>query len=152
MPLLPQQTEVPNCFACGAVNLHGARLRFETEGDAGVFARFTAPAWWTGWGEIVHGGFQSLLLDEAMSWAVWGRLDERAFVTRTMSASFRRPVYVGVALTVHGRVVGREGDEVRCVAEIRDEAESVLAEGSGVIRILDPAKLGRLSQSQAHVS
>ena len=73
--LLSQHHAIPRCFCCGPENPSGIKLRFTKEDDDTVTTTFTAPDDWTGWGRILHGGFQTLLLDETMSWAAYGASD-----------------------------------------------------------------------------
>ena len=66
--LFPAQTDVPRCFVCGLDNPSGLKLRFSREGQTSVSTQFTLPRDWTGWGNVMHGGFHALLLDEITAW------------------------------------------------------------------------------------
>jgi acyl-coenzyme A thioesterase PaaI-like protein len=136
--LLPTQELAPNCFCCGQDNPSGLRLRFAREDEVTVSTRFTPPRDWTGFGRILHGGFQALLLDETMCWAPWGLLEVRAFVTQDMTLCYLQPVYVEQPLVVIGRIVEDRGREILTEGEIRSEDGRVLTTASAtVVRIPD---------------
>ena len=56
------------CFGCGDDNPIGLHLRFAADGD-GVKASFVPGPEHQGFGDVVHGGIISTVLDEAMAWA-----------------------------------------------------------------------------------
>lgn len=138
--LLPRQFAIPRCFCCGPENPSGIKLRFTREDDDTVTTTFTAPGDWTGWGRILHGGFQTLLLDETMSWAAFGARGVRSFVTGRISVRFVRPVHVGEPLTIVGRIVGEHGRSLTARGEIRNAAGETLTEADAVlVRMEDDA-------------
>ncbi len=138
---LPAQNEVPNCFCCGMENPSGLRLRFYRESPGSVSTEFTPPETWTGWGRMLHGGFHGLLLDETMSWVVFGLLGERAFVTREMSVRYHRPAYVAASLRVFGYLVEDAGREIKVRGEIQDADGSVLTSAEAVIRRINRERM-----------
>ena len=135
--LLPQQRGNPRCFCCGPDNPSGLKLRFVKESGTAVSTTFTAPVDWTGWGRILHGGFQTLLLDETTSWAAFGALGERSFVTRELAVRFHKPVYVGEPLTITGRITGDEGRAIVVHGEIRNAAGELCTEADAVLLRMD---------------
>jgi uncharacterized protein (TIGR00369 family) len=138
---LPVQTDVPRCFVCGPDNPSGLKLRFRKEGETALSAEFTAPEDWTGWGRMLHGGFHGLLLDEIMSWVVWGLMGVKAFVTREMTVSYLRPVYVDCPLVIFGFLVEDGGRDIIVRGEIRDADGTVLSESRGVITRINPERM-----------
>jgi uncharacterized protein (TIGR00369 family) len=136
--LFPVQYEAPRCFACGPDNPAGIRLRFRWESEDSVSTRFTAPKEWTGWGDIMHGGFQSLLLDETMAWAAFGALGVKAFVTKELKLEFIRPVMVGRPLQVFGKIVSDDGKVIQAVGRIRDDSDTLLTAATAAIVRVDP--------------
>mgnify|MGYP000362667932 CR=1 FL=1 len=92
------------CFACGAKNPRGLGLSFEHTPE-GVKASFT-PSWHhQGYKALVHGGIISTLLDEAM---VHAALKEGLTpITAELQVRFHRPLEVGQAVEVRGRLTGR---------------------------------------------
>lgn len=134
---IPEPTDNPPCFACGSANPEGMHLQFFLEGDE-VVTEFTAPRTWSGWGDVLHGGFQSLLLDEVCSWAFATLAESRAFVTSELTTTFKRPVRVEKPLTIRGRIVERDERQALTTGEILDADGHVLTVGHVTIRILSP--------------
>jgi uncharacterized protein (TIGR00369 family) len=136
--LFSDDAAASNCFCCGGQNPHGLHLRFVRDGEKGVRTTVTLPDYWTGWGRILHGGFQSLLLDETTSWAAYGALGERSFVTRDIAVRFLKPVYVGKPLTVVAHVTEDRGKTLLVHGEIRDESGQVLSSAEATLQRIDP--------------
>ena len=143
--LFPAQTDVPRCFACGLENPSGLKLRFRKESLTSVSTEFTAPRDWTGWGDILHGGFHALLLDEITAWVPFGLLNEHAFVTKEMTIRYRRPAYVDKPLFVIGSLVEDRRREIIVRGEIRDEYGNVLSEATCTIARLSEEAMNSLS-------
>lgn len=116
------------CFACGADNQHGLRLRIEF-GEGQASCRLTLAPHFQGWHDIAHGGVVCAILDEVMGYAVTGTLGQG--LTTGLEAKFRKPVPLGQELEARGWVTKREGRRAQAVGEIRLLADgTVLAEGS----------------------
>lgn len=116
------------CFACGAKNPIGLKLKFEFEGEFYV-ARFTPKPEHQGYDNITHGGILSTLLDEAMAKLVWAKGINA--VTGTLNIRFRRPALVGEELTVSGCITGKAHRIIDCRAEIKNPAGKIVAEADG---------------------
>jgi acyl-coenzyme A thioesterase PaaI-like protein len=141
---LPVQTLVPRCFACGQDNPSGLKLRFHREGPMTVSTEFTPPRDWTGWGTMMHGGFHGLLLDEIMSWVVFGLMGERSFVTKAMSVKYVRPAYVDRPLKILGRLEEDRGRDIHTAGEIRDDSGEILTLATAVITRIDPGMMKKM--------
>lgn len=126
--LLPAQTDVPRCFACGLENPSGLKLRFTKENETTVSTQFTAPYDWTGWGNILHGGFHALLLDEITAWVPFGLWNERAFMTKEMTITYLKPAYVEKPLYIVGKLIEDDGKSIVTRGEIRDKDGVILSE------------------------
>lgn len=144
---LPVQTAVPNCFCCGLENPSGLKLRFFREGPSAVSTEFIPPETWTGWGRMMHGGFHGLLLDETMSWVVFGLLNERAFVTREMTVRYLRPIFVAAPMKVYGYLVEDSGRHIRVRGEIQDENGTVLTEAEATVIRLNRDQMTTMLES-----
>ncbi len=141
------------CFGCGEHNPIGLRLRFERDGD-GVAASYHPRREDQGFPGLVHGGLLSLLLDEAMGWAMYA--DEVFAVTARMETRFRRPVPLDRALLVRARIRSQRGRRLEVEAELCDAATDapagtpiepraaaageLLAEASGLFVRMSPAE------------
>ena len=120
-----------NCFGCGASNPWGLHLRFFAEADGAVHAHWTPVVNHQGYEGMVHGGIISTVFDEVMAWAitnagVWA-------VTGRLSASFRKPVEIGVPTIARAEIVSIQRRTVDVKAEIRRESDgALLAEATAV--------------------
>lgn len=125
------------CFACGADNPIGLKLRF-SYGDGTAQARFTAQAVHQGYPGLMHGGLVSTLLDEAMAHAVAHTLGPA--VTGELRVRMRSggvPTEQPIALC--GRIVGQRGRMVLTEATIHSAEGALLAEAEGkFMRVPDP--------------
>ena len=108
------------CFGCGDDNPIGLHLRFAADGDS-VRASFVPSSDHQGFGNIVHGGIISSILDEAMAWAtahagLWA-------MTGEMRVRFRRPLNIGEPSVVTARVSGARGRLVTTASELVVESD-----------------------------
>jgi uncharacterized protein (TIGR00369 family) len=117
------------CFVCGKQNPRGLRLDFtrDTENDE-IVTRLAFTQEMQGFENIVHGGFVSMILDEAMAKACL----EKGIpaVTAKIELRFKKPVRVGEEIEVRGKVIEAKGKKVftraRCTGrsgELKAHAE-----------------------------
>jgi uncharacterized protein (TIGR00369 family) len=118
---IPTARDFTRCFGCGPDNPHGPQLRFQLDPAARrVEATWLAAERFAGYEDMLHGGAITVLLDEAMGWALWG-IERRVGVTRDLRVRFHRPVLVGKEYRVVGWVEAvREGG-----ATIRAEVQTL---------------------------
>ena len=63
-------TRDDNCFCCGTENADGLKLSF-TYPERGIAeCDLQIPEQFSGWKDVTHGGFLSMLLDEVMAHAL----------------------------------------------------------------------------------
>jgi len=133
-------TELPNlfldfpgydCFACSPWHAQGFRLKFyRLPGEEAVAAPIPAPGpGRDGFPGVLHGGFQSLLLDEVMCWAAL-HLAGKIVFTGDLSVRFKKPAPSGRAMLAKGWVEKDGGRLVRARGVLMEDGD-VLAEGSG---------------------
>ncbi len=134
--LIPEPPDNPPCFVCSDKNPDGLKLKFYREGDS-VVTDFTPRESWTGWGKILHGGFQSLVLDEITSWCYAALGRGTAFVTSELKVSFKRPVHVGQTLTVRGTVLSEGEGTVTSRGEILSSDGVLLSEALATLKLVD---------------
>ena len=118
-----------HCFGCGSENPRGLALKFRIE-DGRAIAEFTAEPYLQGYPGLVHGGGVATVLDEAMSWAAYGR--GIWAMTARMNVRFRRPVPVEAPLTIIGWIVRERGRFLESRSELRSKDGSLLAEADGL--------------------
>lgn len=117
-----------NCFACGASNPNGMRLRIEL-GDGTARTEWTAGEAFVGWEGKVHGGILATLLDEVMAWAP-SSYDAWA-VTAEMHLRYRSPAVPGERLTADAHVVERRRRIYEVHGEVHGHDGRQIAEADG---------------------
>ncbi len=133
-----EKTLVPKtgnmCFGCGADNPLGLKLTFRGDVDSGTaWTRFVPPAFLAGGASMMHGGFITLLLDEASS-KVLSTLGKRG-VTRNIEVSFEKPVPLGADIRLEARLVSSDGRKHFIDAEIQNADGDVLARSSALFLV-----------------
>lgn len=79
-----------NCFGCSPKNSLGLQMQFYEDGDW-IICNWEPKMHLTGYGNILHGGIQTTLLDEIASWLLYIKL-ETAGVTANINVNFRKAV------------------------------------------------------------
>ena len=62
-----------NCFGCASDNKHGLKMEFYEDGDE-IVSKWKPDSCYQGWLDTLHGGIQSVLLDEIAAWAIVRKL------------------------------------------------------------------------------
>lgn len=115
-----------HCFVCGKDNPQGLRLDIAyEEGVARLRTRLGKGC--QGWEGIVHGGFVSMLLDEAMAHAVGRTLGPA--VTARLAVTFKSALKVDEEVEVVGRLVERKSRAGVAEAEMRAQDGRLIATG-----------------------
>ena len=78
------------CFGCSPDNEAGVRMEFYEDGDEVVSIWKPRPEY-QGWLNTLHGGIQSVLLDEICGWVVFRKL-QTGGVTSKMETRFRKSI------------------------------------------------------------
>jgi len=114
------------CFACGKKNPIGLKLNFNLEGQI-ARAEFTPTEFHQGWGNIIHGGIISTILDEAMSYATY--FAGVKCVTASIEVRFKHPLMVGETVIVTAWIEknARKYLETKATMTLRDG--TLIAEG-----------------------
>jgi acyl-coenzyme A thioesterase PaaI-like protein len=128
------------CFGCGRHNPIGFHLVFEREGD-GVVARYAPRPEDQGFPDVMHGGLLSLLLDEAMGWAMYA--DSVFAVTAKMEVRFRRAVGLDDPITARARIIRQRGRRIEVEAALTDDAGAVLVEATALFMRMSEADEAR---------
>lgn len=79
-----------NCFGCAPNNEAGVKMEFYEDGDE-VVCFWKPRSEYQGWFNTLHGGIQSVLLDEICAWVVLRKLQTTG-VTSKMETRFRKSV------------------------------------------------------------
>lgn len=79
-----------NCFGCSPDNEYGVKMEFYEDGDE-VVSIWKPDEHYQGFLHTLHGGIQSVLLDEICGWVVFRKL-QTAGMTTKMETRFRKSV------------------------------------------------------------
>lgn len=111
-----------NCIGCSPNNPIGLHLEFYEEGDD-IVAKWMPTQNHQGWIDTLHGGVQSLMLDEIGGWVITRKLQTTG-VTSKMEVKYLKPIY-----TTGGEIMlrARLTKQMRNVAFI--DAELINADG-----------------------
>jgi uncharacterized protein (TIGR00369 family) len=117
-----------NCFCCGTDNGQGLHLVFSYPAKGEAEASLIVPLHFSGWKRMTHGGFLSMLLDEAMAHACLGCAETA--VTGEITVRFLKPVETGSTVRLVGKVLEKKGRIIHTRGWIYDSEGACAAEGS----------------------
>lgn len=112
------------CFACGRKNPDGLHLEF-SYGDGEVSASIAFPGKYQGYGDVVHGGLISTVLDEAMV-TLLNKMGHLA-VTAELTVRFLRPARIGEKISVTAWLLESRGKHFRVAARAVDQSGAEIA-------------------------
>jgi uncharacterized protein (TIGR00369 family) len=79
------------CFGCAPTNTHGLQMEFWEDGDE-VICYWEPKSHFQGWLNTLHGGIQSVLMDEIAAWVVVVKLNTCG-VTSKIETNYLKPIY-----------------------------------------------------------
>ncbi len=135
------------CFGCGEDNPIGAKLEFYKISDKSLKSTFTIPLTWGGWGEIAHGGLQTVLLDEVSGWSIISLLGKYA-LTINLQMEFLQPIYVGETIEAISNIEKIEGRNIIVKGILKNGNGEECTLGSFVFREVGKEKIERLIEKQ----
>lgn len=142
VPIEPFTSDL-SCFACGAHNPFGLHMSFVSDGRT-VASRVILPDHVCGWGNLVHGGIITTLLDETMSWAAIHLL-KRLILTRSMQVEFIIPVTPRTSLSTQGRIDRQiKNTEAVVSAVLYNEKGAICARATGRFALLRAKMMRRM--------
>jgi acyl-coenzyme A thioesterase PaaI-like protein len=113
---------------------------------------FTAPQSWARLGNILHGGFQGLLLDDVMDRVVKGLSNVDSVVSRELILRYHRPVHVTKPVCIYGYLIEERDQEFTTSGEIKDADGNLLTEAEGIFARSDPGdSRGQTPQGVSHL-
>lgn len=138
------------CFGCGSENMHGLRMRFETDGTK-VYSKVIIADHLRGWSNLAHGGVISSILDETMSWTAIC-MTARLILTKKMEVEFLRPVLINEEIFCEGWSEEIINDRSAVIsAKIMDSAGTELARAKGHFALLKKTSFERLGITIDHL-
>lgn len=128
---MDRQENVQHCFGCGKENPIGLHLSIRIEAT-GAVTLFTPTQAHAGYGDRMHGGLVTTLLDEVMGDYVYRTVGKPAYTAR-LEVRFHSSVPIGetVRITVvqekiHGRLVVMSGRVCRADGTLAAEGKATL--------------------------
>ncbi len=113
-----------NCFGCAPNNPLGVKLEFYEDGDD-IVSQWKPSPNYQGWLNTLHGGIQSVLLDEICGWVVMRKL-QTGGVTSKMETRFLRPISTNDSvLTLRAHIIEQHRNIVQIEATLADSAGHV---------------------------
>lgn len=113
-----------DCFGCAPENPLGVKMEFWEDGDE-ILSHWQPAPHYQGWLHTLHGGIQSVLLDEICGWTVMRKL-QTGGVTSRMETRYLRPVRTdGGPLTLRAHIVSQRRNLVEIEATLANEAGEV---------------------------
>ena len=102
------------CFGCSPHNERGLRMTFVQTGPKTIESRYEVAPHMCGPPNVIHGGVQAVLLDEAIGMAarVGAGLDSPHVVTAEFELRYRRPAPIESPITVRGELIRVEGQNL----------------------------------------
>jgi acyl-coenzyme A thioesterase PaaI-like protein len=118
------------CFICGQRNPIGLKVKFEIDKEnLCLTGTFTPRREHEGFRNIMHGGLQSALLDEAMVKLLWEA--GISAVSASLQIKLLRPAKIGEDIAIKGWVESQKGRLILTAARLEDSEGNVLSEATG---------------------
>lgn len=127
-----------SCFCCGKDNEKGLHLKYTYPEEGKSRASLVIPDYFSGWNDITHGGFLSMLLDETMAHACRGKAEMA--VTAEMTVKYRKPVRTGEEVVLEGEVVSVRSRIVETAARVVLPGGDTAAEGRAKFLLQHPGR------------
>lgn len=113
-----------SCFGCAPDNEAGLKMEFYEEGEE-VVSFWKPQPQFQGWIDTLHGGIQSVLLDEICGWVVFCKLQTTG-VTSKMEIRYMKPVSTAdKQITLRANLVERKRNIVLIEARLYNTAEEL---------------------------
>ena len=127
-----------NCFGCAPHNPSGLQMEFYVDGDD-LVSIWNPKDHFQSWQNVLHGGIQSVLLDEVCGWVVAHKL-KASGVTAKMETRFRKPVAINQEfIELRARMREQKRNIAIVDGEIRSAEGEILAECSCTYFTFDAA-------------
>lgn len=128
-----------NCFGCAPHNDWGVKMEFYEDGEEVVSIWKPQPRF-QGWIDTLHGGIQSVLLDEICAWVVFRKL-QTGGVTSKMETRFMKSVCTNDArITLRAKLIEKKRNIVMVEARLYNEAEELCTQALCTYFTFSPEK------------
>jgi acyl-coenzyme A thioesterase PaaI-like protein len=133
------------CFGCGEDNPIGAKLNFFKISDESVKSNFLVPNTWGGWGKIIHGGLQTVLLDEVSAWVIVALLNDQGLTIKAQ-IEFLKPLYVEEEVEIIGSVEKIDNKDITIGSVLRNKKGETCTKGTFVYRKVAMDKIKKMAK------
>ena len=133
------------CFGCGEENPIGAKLNFFKVSEESVKSNFLVPDTWGGWGKIIHGGLQTVLLDEVSAWVIVALLNEQGLTIKAQ-IDFFKPLYVEEEVEIVGSVEKIDDKDITISSVLRNKNGETCTKGTFVYRKVEMDKIKKMAR------
>lgn len=118
-----------NCFGCSPENHVGLGMEFYEDGE--YLLSFWEPVtYFQGYGNVLHGGIQTTLMDELASWVVYVKA-KTGGVTASLDVKFKKAVYVNQGeIKIRARLAYTEKKFAYIYAELIDSKGDICSEAN----------------------
>jgi len=129
-------TDNHQCFVCGTDNSQGLKLTFQyNEANNRVESQVKFPPHFQGWGNVVHGGLVSTILDEIMVKAA--EFKQLKCVTGELTVKFKRPTLVNRTYSFYSKIKDIKRRIIFTEAALEDQEGKVCAVASAKLFTVD---------------
>lgn len=116
------------CFGCAPQNEAGVKMEFYEDGDE-IVSYWKPEAKYQGWLNTLHGGIQSVLIDEICAWVVMRKMQTTG-VTSKMEVRYLKPVStLERCLTLRAKITDRIRNIVLIEAGLYNEKGELCSKG-----------------------
>lgn len=133
------------CFGCGEENPIGAKLNFFKISEDSVKSNFLVPDTWPGWGKIVHGGLQTVLLDEVSAWVIVALLNEQGLTIKAQ-IEFYKPLYIEEEVEIIGKVEKIDERDITIISVLKNKNGETCTKGTFVYRKVAMDKIKKIAK------
>ena len=134
----------PLCFGCGEKNPLGAKLNFYKLSENSIGSTYFVPKYWGGWGTIVHGGLQTVLMDEVAGWAVVALLQE-ACLTINVELQFLKPLYIEKETEIIGEIIENHERDIIVKSYIENVMGEICTQGLFTFRKVQKERIEQMA-------
>jgi len=115
------------CFGCAPDNHHGLQMEFYEDGEY-VVSDWEPKDFLQGYGNVLHGGIQTTLMDEIASWVVYVKA-KTGGMTANLEVKFKRAAYVNKGkLKIRAKLTEMDKRFAYIDAEVLDNDNNVCSE------------------------
>jgi uncharacterized protein (TIGR00369 family) len=119
------------CFACGAQNPIGLKLKFDFNEETGeAVSHIVFAEHFQGWQGVLHGGIISTVLDEVMFHASFHKTLKKS-VTAELNVRFKNPALMSREFTATGKVIDIRKRLIYAEGSIVDSDNRLIASANG---------------------